>query len=165
MEGEKFYVTQGLCESEVFGKLRMLIAENVSGIYNLKVTNTLNHKFYFIKFISKTKSENFAKLCELLQKNEVILLSCYELLFPSYKIRISGDAEKCLTLQKEMLEVLMSYGSVPIKSQILSEEFISAICELTVTNKDPSNCIKFLELMRKNPDLEYKITPVDESEI
>ena len=41
----------------------------------------------------------------------------YEL-FPSYKIRISGDAEKCLTLQKEMLEVLMSYGSVPIKSQI-----------------------------------------------
>jgi hypothetical protein len=143
----------------------MLIAENVSGIYNLKVTNSLNHKFYFLKFVIKSKSENFAKLCELLQKNEVILLSCYEMLFPSYKIRILGDAEKCLILQKELLEVLMSYGSVPIKSAMLSEEFTNATLELTVTNKDPSNSIKFLELMRKNTNLEYKITPVDESDI
>ncbi|ABO35003.1 conserved hypothetical protein [Methanococcus maripaludis C5] len=165
MEEEKFYVTQALSESEVFGKLRMLIAENVSGLYNLTVKNSLNHKFYSIKFVVKTKSENYAKLCELLQKNEIILVNCYELLFPSYKISINGDAENCLTVQKELLEILMEYGSVPIKSKLSSDEFIKGSLEIIVTNKDPSNCIKFLEIMRKNKDMEYKITPIAENEL
>lgn len=164
VEEERFYVTQALSESEVFGKLRMLIAENVSGLYNLTVKNNLNHKFYSIKFIVKARSENYAKLCEILQKNEIILVNCYELIFPSYKISIKGDSEQCLNIQKELLEVLMAYGSVPIKSKLSSDEFVNGSLEITVTNKDPSNCIKFLELMRKNKDMEYKVTPVDESE-
>lgn len=160
MDLERLYVTQALCESNVFEKLRMIIAEKVSGIYDVKITNTLNNKYYFLKFVVKATTENYTKLCEVLQNNGVILINCYELIFPSYKITIKGDAEKCLTIQNEILKTLLSYGSVPLKTEMNSDDFIVATCDIIVTNKDPSKSMSFLEIMRKNSDLKFKIIPI-----
>jgi hypothetical protein len=161
---EKLYVIHSLCESEIFDKLRILVAENVSRVYDIKVTNTLNHNHYFLKFIIKTTSENCTKLCEILQGYNVIITNCYELVFPSYRVRIKGDAEKCLTIQKELLNSFICCGAVPLKTEITSDDFITAICDIIVTNKDPSKCVKFLEILRKNKDLSYTITPIESYE-
>ncbi|AEH07264.1 hypothetical protein [Methanothermococcus okinawensis] len=164
MNVEKLYVIHALCESEIFDNLRILIAENVSRIYDVKITNTLNHKYYFLKFIVKTTGENCTRLCEILQENNVILLNCYELVFPSYRVRIKGDAEKCLSIQKELLNAFISCGAIPIKTEITSNDFIIATCDIIVTNKDPSTCVKFLEILRKNKDISYTVTPVESYE-
>ncbi|WP_292460666.1 hypothetical protein [Methanothermococcus sp.] len=164
MNLERLYVIHALCESKIFDKLRILIAENVSRIYDVKITNTLNHNTYFLKFIVKTTGENCAKLCETLQKYNMIIINCYELVFPSYKIRIKGDAEKCLVIQRELLNAFISCGAVPLKTEITSNDLITAILDIIVTNKDPSTCVKFLEILRKNDDLSYTINPIESYE-
>lgn len=161
MSIERLYAIHALCDDKVFGKLRILIAENVSRIHDVKITNTLNHEYYFLKLIIKTTSEGCTKLCELLQENDAILTNCYELIFPAYKIRIKGDAEKCMFIQKDILNAFLLDGAVPLKSEITSNDFIIAVCDIILTNKDPSKCRKFLEIMEQCGDLSYTITPME----
>ncbi len=158
---ERLYVIHALCDSGVFDKLRILIAENVSRIYNVKITNTLNHEYHFLKLIVKTTSEGCTKLCEVLQENNTIITNCYELVFPSYRIRIKGDAEKCLLMQKEILNAFLLDGAVPLKTEVTSNDFIMATCDIILTNKDPSKCKKFLEIIGKCDELSYDVSPVE----
>ena len=158
---EKLFVIHSICESKVFDKLRMLIAENVSEIYDLRITNTLNHTHYSLKFIIKTTSKRCAMICETLQEYEVIITNCYELAFPSYRIRIIGKLKNCLSIHKKVLNSLVCGGAIPIKSKVVSDDFINAVCDIIVTNKNPSKCIKFIELMNKNKNLSYKVIPIE----
>ena len=161
MDIEKLFVIHSVCESKVFDKLRILIAENVSEIYGLKITNTLNHTHYSLKFIIKTTSKKCTMICEILQEYEVIITNCYELAFPSYRVRITGELENCLSIHKQILNSFVCSGAIPIKSEVVSDDFVTAVCDVIVTNKDPSKCIKFIELMRENKNLSYKVIPVE----
>ncbi len=158
---ERLYVIHALCDAGVFDKLRILIAENVSRVYDVKIINTLNHEYYFLKLIVKTSSEGCTKLCEILQENDTILTNCYELIFPSYRVRIKGDAEKCLLIQKKVLNAFILDGAVPLKTEITSNDFIIATCDIILTNRDPLKCKKFLEVMNSCPELSYDITPME----
>jgi len=160
MDSEKIFIIQSICEAKLFDKLKLLISGNVSKVYNIKIINILNHSHYFLKITVKTTSDKCKMLCEILQEYEFIITNCQEIAFPSYLVRISGDMEKCLNLHKKILNSFINSGALPIKSEIISEDFITAICDIVVTNKDPLKCTKFLELIKKE-DLTYKVIPIE----
>jgi len=160
MDSEKIFIIQCICEAKIFDKLKILISDNISKMYCIKITNILNHSHYFLKIIVKTTSTKCKMLCEILQEYEFIITNYQEIAFPSYLVRISGDMDKCLSLHKEILNSLINSGALPIKSEIISEDFNTATCDIVVTNRDPSKCTKFLELVKKE-DLTYKVIPIE----
>jgi len=163
MNSEKIFVIHSICEAKLFDKLKLLISGNVSKIYNIKIINVLNHSHYFLKIIVKTTANKCKMLCEILQEYEFIITNCQEVAFPSYLVRISGDMEKCLSLHKDILNSFINSGALPIKSEITSEDFDTAVCDIVVTNKDPLKCTKFLEIVKKE-DLKYKVIPIESYE-
>ncbi|MBP2171924.1 hypothetical protein [Methanococcus voltae] len=162
---QKYYSTKAVCEFEAFSNFKRILSNsNSTEFYNLKITNILNHKYYHVKFITKATQEDYTFLCQQLQNAGLIILDCIDLVFNAYLLKISGNLPDCVDIQEELLQNLLEYGAIPLKTELESVDLCTADLKILTSSKNPLHSISFMDLMRRNGDLKYSVTPTNSSE-